>query len=125
MNAVMNARILVVDDEPMITDLMQRILAAEHEVEVFGSAREALARIAEGERFDVIFCDLMMPVMTGMGLHAELMRGRPAEAARMIFLTGGAFTTQARAFLDAVPNARLEKPFDVQTLRAVVNDRLR
>jgi hypothetical protein len=43
----------------------------------------------------------------------------------MVFLTGGAFTPRARTFLDGVANPRLDKPFDMQALRAVVNDRLK
>jgi hypothetical protein len=39
----------------------------------------------------------------------------------MIFLTGGAFTERARTFLRDVPNRRVEKPFDVRELRALVN----
>ena len=42
----------------------------------------------------------------------------------MIFLTGGAFTPRARAFLDEVPNVRLEKPFDQAELKSLVKDRL-
>jgi PAS domain S-box-containing protein len=117
-------RVLVVDDERMVAELVQRVLAGDHHVEVSTSAQQALARIAGGERFDLILCDLMMPVMTGMELYAELARTHPADAERIIFLTGGAFTPQARAFLDEVPNMRLEKPFDVPTLRRVVNERL-
>jgi len=124
-SASRRGRILVVDDERMVSELMRRMLAPEHEVEISASAQEALARIAAGERFDVILCDLMMPVMTGMDLYAELARLEPAEAERVIFVTGGAFTVRARAFLDDVSNPRVEKPFDVQTLRRLVNERLR
>jgi two-component system cell cycle sensor histidine kinase/response regulator CckA len=42
-----------------------------------------------------------------------------------VFLSGGAFTTAARDFLDDVPNQRLEKPFDARQLLALVNDRTR
>ena len=83
-----------------------------------------LDRIEKGERFDVIMCDLMMPEMTGMDLHARLSQSRPSDAARMVFLTGGAFTTEAREFLDRVTNHRVEKPFDPVALRALVRDRL-
>jgi len=62
----------------------------------------------------------MMPEMTGMDLHAELLRREPALAERLVFMTGGAFTPAAREFLDRVPNARVEKPFDVQDLRALI-----
>jgi hypothetical protein len=43
----------------------------------------------------------------------------------MIFMTGGAFTPASRAFLNNVPNLRIEKPFDVLQLRALINDRVR
>jgi signal transduction histidine kinase len=125
MPARRRGRILVVDDEPMIATSVQRTLSAQHEVVAVGSASEALTRIGAGERFDVIICDLMMPQMTGMDLHAELSRVVREQADRMIFLTGGAFTTRARAFLDETPNQRVEKPFDTVHLRALINDRIR
>jgi len=118
-------RVLVVDDEPMVATAVQRTLHREHDVVAVGSATEALARIGAGERFDVILCDLMMPQMTGMDLHDELRRVAPEQVARMIFLTGGAFTAGARAFLDQTPNLCLEKPFDTRQLRALINDRVR
>jgi hypothetical protein len=43
----------------------------------------------------------------------------------MVFVSGGAFTSRAQAFLDAVPNARIEKPFDSIGLRALVRTRVR
>ena len=66
-----------------------------------------------------------MPQMTGMDLHSALSQGASEQAGRMIFLTGGAFTTRARAFLDETPNQRIEKPFDALHLRALINDRIR
>jgi CheY-like chemotaxis protein len=123
--AARRARVLVVDDEPMIGAVIRRTLEREHDVVVVDAARTALDMLCAGELFDVVFCDLMMPDMTGMDLHAELRaRGLPV-ADLIIFLTGGAFTPAARAFLDAVPNQRVEKPFAAQHLRALVNDRVR
>ena len=87
-------------------------------------AKEALALCEAGEKFDLILCDLMMPIMTGVELHTELSRTAPDQAERMVFLTAGAFTPRARAFLDEVPNARLDKPFELATLRALVQERL-
>jgi nitrogen fixation negative regulator NifL len=115
-------RILVVDDEPMVGNSLRRILAVDHDVVVVPSGRAALDLLIAKERFDLILCDLMMPEMTGMDLHEELARSFPEHAAKMIFLTGGAFTPRAREFLDRVPNQRLEKPFDVQNLRALVRE---
>jgi CheY-like chemotaxis protein len=101
------------------------MLGREHEVDALNSAEEALGRIHSGQRFDVILCDLMMPQVTGMDFHAELLRHYPDLAAKMVFLTGGAFTPRAREFLERVDNQRVEKPIDVHGLKALVNDMLR
>ena len=45
----------------------------------------------------------------------------PDQAACMVFLTGGAFTPQARTFLSEVGNVQVEKPFDAHKLRVLVN----
>jgi signal transduction histidine kinase/CheY-like chemotaxis protein len=117
-------RVLVVDDEPAVAKAVSRTLASEHDVVVVSSAKDALARIGSGERFDVILCDLMMPQMTGMDLYAELSRQDPPQSDRMIFLSGGAFSAAARAFLQHIPNARIDKPFNANALRALVRDRI-
>jgi CheY-like chemotaxis protein len=116
--------VLVVDDDGILGVVIRRSLSAEHDAEVVTSADAALARVSSGDHFDVIVCDLMMPVVTGMDLHARLAALGPELADRMVFMTGGAFTARARAFLDHVPNARLEKPFDLKELRALVNGRI-
>jgi len=122
--AVRRGRVLIVDDDAMIVRAMRRLLSTEHEVKAFRSAHEALALLAAGERFDVILCDLMMPAMTGMELHAKVSQLAPEQAARMIFLTGGAFSAQAQAFLDAGTTVWLNKPFDRESLRSIVNERI-
>jgi CheY-like chemotaxis protein len=122
---VRRGKILVIDDEPMVARSLGRVLEQDHDVTIVLDAGDAQRRVVAGERFDVILCDLMMPQMTGMDLHAELLRSVPEQAAQMVFLTGGAFTQRARAFLDGVPNERVQKPFDMQHLRSIVNDRVR
>jgi PAS domain S-box-containing protein len=118
------ARVLIVDDEPRLAMTMRRCLEAEHDVEMVTSGVAALALLRAGRAFDVILCDLMMPAMTGMDLHAELERSLPEQATRMVFLTGGAFTTAARKFLDHTGSPVIEKPFDVMRLRALVLESL-
>jgi CheY-like chemotaxis protein len=121
--AARRTKVLVIDDESSIGVMMRRTLADLCDVRSTTRAAEALEWIVAGADFDVVFCDLMMPDVTGMDLHAELQRVAPAMTDRMIFMTGEAFTRRARLFLDAVPNARLEKPFDLRTLRALVERR--
>jgi len=118
-------RVLVVDDEPAIGSAIRRALGHEYEVRVATSAAEALRWVRGGERFDVIFCDLMMPERTGMDLYEDLRAEAPEYVDRVIFVSGGAFTDRTRAFLDSVPNPRIDKPFDVRDLRAAVVGRIR
>jgi len=118
-------RILVVDDEELVLRSVRRILSQEHDVLAMVSAEEALAVCAGGEKFDLILCDLMMPDMTGMDFHRELSLLSLEQADRMIFITGGAFTEKARAFLSETPKEHLEKPFYSANLRAIVQRYLR
>jgi PAS domain S-box-containing protein len=104
-------RVLVVDDEPMIGRVIVSLLAG-HSVEVELSAKKALQRLLAGETYDWILCDLMMPDMTGMELHDAI---EPHLRDRLIFISGGA-SEHAREFLQRVPNRRLFKPFDLETL---------
>lgn len=113
-------RVLVVDDEEALAQAMRRSLAADHEVAAVHSASAALELLQAGQRYDVILCDLMMPQVTGMDLHAAIVAIDPAQADRMVFVTGGAFTPSAREFLDEIPNRRIEKPFDLKALRNLV-----
>jgi PAS domain S-box-containing protein len=118
-------RVLLIDDDEMICGLLRRILSKEHDVTVMINAAGALDCIAAGRRFDVILCDMMMPVVTGIDFYERLVQAVPEQAERVVFLTGGAFTVRAREFLDHVPNPRVEKPFSMQNLRALVNGRVR
>ncbi len=121
---VAKGRIMVVDDEPIVCFSLERLLSTEGEVVALTSARQALALIRAGERFDVIFCDLMMPEMDAPLLYEEIRRIAPAQAEQMVFVTGGAFTLRAREFLESVPNAQLGKPFDVEALIELVRSRV-
>lgn len=113
-------RLLVIDDEREIVEMIRRRFSAEHEVLGVSSSHAALVLLAQDPAFDVILCDLMLPSMNGMQLHAELQRTQPALASRMIFMTGGAFTPAARQFLCQVSNLSLTKPFDMDSLGRAV-----
>jgi signal transduction histidine kinase len=116
--------ILVVDDEPIVCFSLERLLSSEGRVVALTSAREALARIESGDRFDIILCDLLMPQIDAPAMYDELLKIAPDQAQRMVFVTGGAFTMRARDFLARVPNTRLSKPFDVDALLKLVRARL-
>jgi DNA-binding response OmpR family regulator len=121
----MRGRVLVIDDEPVLGRTIERILTDVHDVTVVTSAGEALDLIIAGSRFDVILSDLMMPEMTGMELHATLARSYPEHAAKMIFMTGGAFSVDASDFLRDESHPSIEKPFRPAALREAIHRFLR
>lgn len=117
------AKVLVIDDEPLITRILQKGLAR-HDVVVASQAKDALARIERGEAFDVILCDLMMPDISGIDVHEYLIHAHPEVAARMVFMTGGAFTSKAKLFLSSVANERIDKPFSLAQIKQLVERHL-
>jgi PAS domain S-box-containing protein len=114
-----SGRILLVDDEPLVARAAERVLAG-YEVVAVTSAVDALRRLEAGERYDAVVCDLMMPEMTGMELHARVAASQPAVAARFVFVTGGAFTERTVDFLRETTVPWVEKPFAPAILRAAV-----
>jgi DNA-binding response OmpR family regulator len=118
------ARILVIDDEPLVAMMVQRTLEPVHEVSVEHGAKTALARMARGERWDAIVADLHLPEGDGIWLRQQLTSAHPEMVARLLILTGGAATEAARAFL-AQPGIRwLQKPFRGAELLSAVDDLL-
>jgi PAS domain S-box-containing protein len=123
--AVRRGNVLVIDDEESLAQAIRRFLSAEHNVTAVYRARDAIDLLELGTRYDVILCDLMMPQITGMELHTEIVRLDPTQASRIVFLTGGAFTPSAREFLVTTTNRRIEKPFDLKDVRRIINELIR
>lgn len=112
-------RILVADDEIVIGRLLMKLLGKQHDVDYRQSGREAILALSQAD-YDVILCDLIMPDMTGMDVYrAARMRAKPIHD-RIVFMSGGAFTRDAREFLERVPNLRIDKPFDLSTVEELV-----
>jgi two-component system cell cycle sensor histidine kinase/response regulator CckA len=109
-------RILVIDDEPAIGRSLTRMLKQRCSVSTATSGREGLNRLGDAPAFDLVLCDLMMPDVTGADVYEQVREQRPEVAQRFVFMTGGAFTVRTREFLAAVPNPRLDKPIEPDTL---------
>jgi len=122
--ATARGRVLVVDDEPAVGRVLQRILR-EHLVEVANSGRQALELLEKGPEPDAVLCDVMMPDLTGRDVYEAVQREHAGLAGRFIFVSGGAFTSGAREFLASITNPLLEKPFDEGRVRLVVDELVR
>jgi two-component system NtrC family sensor kinase len=115
-----SARVLVVDDEPEIAELIGEMLSgAGYEVMTAESGAVALAMLAEA-RFDAIVSDLHMPELDGAGLWREVKRLHPQLARRMLFVTGDTLSPIARQFLQEARCDSLNKPFAKAELLARV-----
>jgi PAS domain S-box-containing protein len=123
--AARRGRVLVVDDDQRVGAMLRNVLSGEHDVEVLASAKDALEQLSAGQRYDVILCDMMMPVVSGMDFYAALREAEREQADRIVFMSGGVFTARAQEFLGRVPNPRIEKPFKLWELRALINGRVR
>ncbi len=115
-------RILVIDDEPAVVQLVGQALGERHDVVGTTDPHHGLERLLSDAVFDVVVCDLMMPSLTGMDLYASVAEAKPGMERRFLFATGGPTTDRARAFLATIRNARLMKPFSVSQLEAGIEE---
>jgi PAS domain S-box-containing protein len=113
-------RVMLVDDEPHVAQTIERLLRREYDVTIALCGQDAIDHIRNGQRFDAIVSDVMMPNMTGIELVEELRRVAPDQAQRLIFLSGGVFTPQTRERLDEIGAPQLAKPVTAHELRTWV-----
>ena len=118
-----SACVLVVDDEELVGRSIRRALRT-HDVQVVTRGRDAIRLLCASPppNFDIVFCDLMMPEVSGMDVFAAVSDASPEMAERFVFMTGGAFTPRARRFLEALPHPCMEKPFDLALVRTLAVD---
>ncbi|HLF72508.1 MAG TPA: ATP-binding protein [Dehalococcoidia bacterium] len=118
--AISGRRVLVVDDEVSIRLLLHDILRLDqHSVALASSGIEA-ADLVEREHFDIIITDLKMPGMDGASFYRQVRQRDPAQARRIIFITGDTVSPDTRAFLQRVTNPVLSKPFKIGPLRDAI-----
>ncbi|WP_224363577.1 ATP-binding protein [Hyalangium versicolor] len=117
-------RVLIIDDEPSVAAALGRMLEG-HSVEIANGGVMGMERLLRSS-YDIVFCDLLMPVRSGMDVYEEVTTRNPALARRFIFMTGGGFTPRAREFLASGQHRVLDKPFgkkDVQRMMIEVLSR--
>jgi PAS domain S-box-containing protein len=115
-----DGRVLVVDDEPMIVDLLLSVLdEAGYHVDTAANGEEA-ARKIEQRPYDVLITDVRMPRMNGMELYRRLQASRPEMQGRVLFITGDLIDERTTAFLTEIGARTLPKPIDLAELTAAV-----
>ena len=117
-------RILVVEDEPAISDVCQRVLTSEgFEVDIAINGKVALDMIEE-KQYDLCLIDIRIPEMNGMELYLWLEEKHPKLASRVIFTTGDVMGGDTQSFLEQAARPFLPKPFTPAELKAVVRETL-
>ncbi|HEX8794159.1 MAG TPA: ATP-binding protein [Polyangiaceae bacterium] len=116
--AIRGVRVLAVDDEPHILEMIAAILP-ECRITTARSGGEALEHCRTSD-YDCVVCDLIMPGLGGAELHEEIGRLGGPLAERMVFITGGAFTDRTRRFVEQTRQPVLEKPFTSEQLLAAI-----
>jgi CheY-like chemotaxis protein len=111
-------RILVVDDEDILRDLLAEILADEgHQVDAACDGLEALDWLDQ-HHYDAVFTDLQMPGLDGPSLYAAMRKRQGEDPPRIIFMTGHA--ALSADFLRDTREPILEKPFSLRAARGIV-----
>ncbi len=113
------ARILVVDDDALLSRAIERMLHP-YAVTLAAGGGEALEEIAEDD-FDVILCDIMMPEISGPEFYHRLATVRPELQERVLFMTGGALD-RVKPMLANIPNRLIEKPFTRRELKRTIEE---
>ncbi len=115
-------RVLVVDDEPEVSDMLAEILSMDgHEIEVASSGNAAMRILAE-RSVDVVLSDMRMPDLDGPGLYLRIKNAYPELLGRVVFITGDTLGPANRAFLERTGLPHLEKPLLPDQVRQVVHE---
>ena len=108
-----SVRILVVDDEPALRDLLTATLSLEgYLVDVAADGEEAW-QATEMTRYDGFITDLKMPQHGGQEFWERLNAKNKNLARRVIFMTGDTASHESRRFIPASGRPLIEKPFDL------------
>jgi DNA-binding response OmpR family regulator len=116
----MRPSLLLVDDDLTLARSVARLLSKEWQCTIATEARVALNLLRRGDDFDVILCDLAMPDLDGIDFHAAISEEVPSFLERLVFMTGGAVTERACAFIARVENIVLDKPVPFDELMAAL-----
>ena len=123
----MAKKILIIEDETLITKSLQRLLTKEgYDVSVANSGAEALERIKEKD-YDLIVSDIRMPLMDGIEVIREIrvyLSQNNKPAVPEILITGYADEEKYKEALELKVSGYIYKPFDTQDFLNAIKENL-
>lgn len=115
-------RVLVVDDQTPVRELVAAVLASDgHSVETARDGADALRLLDGAKRYDLIVSDLKMPGLDGPSLYLELTRRWPDTRPHLLFISGFVDSPEYAGFLQGTQVPVLLKPFAVDDLSRAVH----
>jgi putative nucleotidyltransferase with HDIG domain len=117
MPTTVSPRILIVDDEVEITEILADLLSEEYQCLKAGSAEDALARLREGD-FQLVISDITMPGMSGLEMIPHVKDLSPQTV--VVMISGMQTVESAIGALRLGAFDYLMKPFDLRQVEAVV-----
>jgi CheY-like chemotaxis protein len=117
-------RVLIVDDEPAIRNILARILSNQgHQPQTVSNGKDALALLRE-RPYDILVADLKMTGVSGIDLYNILKKKCPEMADRTIFITGDTMAEETNEFLASAGRPYLAKPFTPQEFLEIIESAL-
>jgi len=118
------SKILIIDDDEFLRDVMKDILEESYEVDIAESGDQAITKITSKNEYNLILTDIRMPGIDGPTLYNWVKNNYPGLEKRMVFTTGDTYDPETNKFLDSIGNIYISKPFFVDDLRKVVKKML-
>ena len=117
------------DDETLLLKALRRMLMEHHDVDLAATADDALSKLGTAAAgasapYDVVLCDLQMPEVSGVQLFKEVGTRWPPMVEKFIFFSGGAFSEEAKAFVDEAKRPFMSKPFGAAQVLSMIDERL-
>ena len=115
-------KILVVDDEPDVAELMKLFLdSLGYETDIFLLCEEALAAVDCGNYW-AAFCDYMMPRITGDRLYEKIKAAGFPLARRFVIITGAVMDEKLDNFLKREGVRVINKPFKLDEIKNILSE---
>ena len=119
--ALRPGRVLVVEDEPTVAQLIVDVLGEEgHHVDAVLDSQEGLTRLSRAN-YDLVICDLRMPRLDGPAFYEALVRSGSPLRDHIVFITGDTLAARTQDFLEGHNFPYLAKPFLVEELKLAIN----
>lgn len=115
-------RVLILDDEPCISELLSAMLGMLGYSATKCCSPTAALEILSREDFEVVLSDFRMPQMNGDEFFRRAVNARPELASRIVFLTGDTMSEETQLFLNKHSSRHLSKPFDLASVEQAISE---